>query len=277
MSIRILLLAAAGVSCAGAAFAHDLWLQPSRFWVAPRAATPVAIFVGHGKDRGAWGVSSDRVVVLRSIGPGGAVDHLSTIRGRTAAEIPALSLTTPGTHVLALQSTHASSELPAGRFNDYLKEEGLTPAITARARTRSNRGKGREIYSRRAKALVQVGPRGGAQRHVTRPIGMTLEIVPEQDPYSPTRPELLPVRVLYEGRPLPGALVKFTNLDADAKPVATAITDRRGAAAFRVPRTGSWLLNVVWTKPIKGDPRGEFDTTFSSLTFGYPATGSPRR
>jgi uncharacterized GH25 family protein len=78
------------------------------------------------------------------------------------------------------------------------------------------------------------------------------------------------VRVLFEGRPLPGALVKLTNLDADEKPVAMQRTDAAGRAVFTAPRSGSWLLNVVWTKPISGDRRGDFDTTFSSLTWGYP-------
>ena len=208
--------------------------------------------------------------MFRAIGPRGVVDHLGVIRGRALAQIPSLSFSTPGTHILALQSSHAQSELPAVRFNDYLAEEGLTPALTLRAQGAAARTAGREIYSRRAKALVQVGPAGAPQPHVVRPIGMTLEIVPERDPYAPNRPAALPVRVIYEGRPLAGALVKLTNLAADEKPVATARTDRAGRAVFNVPRSGEWLLNVVWTKPIR-DPRGDYDTTFSSLTFGYPA------
>jgi hypothetical protein len=30
------------------------------------------------------------------------------------------------------------------------------------------------------------------------------------------------------------------------------------------------LVNVIWTKPI-AHPEADFQTTFSSLTFGYPA------
>jgi uncharacterized GH25 family protein len=119
--------------------------------------------------------------------------------------------------------------------------------------------------------LVQVGPPGADQPHVTRPIGLTLEIVPERNPYAPRASDALPVRVIYEGRPLPGALVKLTNLGADEKPVAQVRTDGAGRATFSVPRRGEWLLNVVWTKPIQGDAPGDFDTTFSSLTFGFPA------
>lgn len=269
--MRIIIYVLLVLGSAAPAIAHDFWLQPRRFWTNVRTSVPIAILVGHGADRAPWGVASDRVLMLTDIGQAGVVNHLSAMRGRRVADVPAMSFTTPGTHIVALQSAHSQSNLPAVRFNAYLREEGLTPALSARSRARATNAAGREIYSRRAKALVQVGPAGPTQPHLTRPIGMTLEIVPEVSPYASNRSDALPVRVFYEGRLLPGALVKLTNLAADAKPVATARTDRGGRAVFRVPSQGSWLLNVVWTKPIRGDSRGDFDTTFSSLTFGYPA------
>ena len=256
--------------------AHDFWLQPQRFWIDPGMATPIAILVGHGVNRAPWGVKADRVLLLRDVGPKGAVDHLAALRARPVAVIPAMRFTTAGTHVVAIQSGHAVSELPAVRFNEYLKEEGLTPALRARARTGATGAAGREIYSRRAKTLVQVGPPTPNQPHVTRPLGLALEIVPERNPYIPAGTDGFPVRILYQGRPLPGALVKLTDLRADQKAVATRVSDPNGRAVFRVPQSGLWQFNVVWTKPIRGDKRGDFDTTFSSLTFGYPA-GPGRR
>lgn len=250
--------------------AHDFWLQPQRFQISAGASVPIAILVGHGANRAPWGVKSERVLLLRDIGPRGTVDHLAALRKRPVAAIPAMRFATPGTHIVALRSGHATSELPAVRFNDYLKEEGLAPATTVRAQAGTTQAAGREIYSRRAKTLVQVGPANANQRHVTRPIGLTLEIVPETNPYVPRTTNDLPVRIFYQGRLLPGALVKLTNLQADQKPVATRISDRSGRAVFSVPQKGLWQFNVVWTRPIKGDARGDFDTTFSSLTFGYP-------
>jgi uncharacterized GH25 family protein len=79
----------------------------------------------------------------------------------------------------------------------------------------------------------------------------------------------LPVQVFFKGRPLAGALVKLTNLEFDVRPVATHLTDSSGRAQFEVPRTGDWLINVIWTQPIKGNPNADFETTFSSLSFGY--------
>ena len=267
--LSFFILALAG---AASASAHDLWIQPSSFSAPAGGAVPFSILVGHGKDRENWGVRSDRILLLRSIGPDGRVINLMPlIRPNSAAPALNLRFPNPGTHLIAMQSNHAQSDLPGARFNEYLKEEGLTPAILHRQRTGANARPGREIYSRRAKSLVQIGkvdPRAGSP--ATKRLGLSLEIVPERDPYRLARGEDLPVRIFFEGRPLTGALVKLTNLDADAKPVAMKLSDGAGRAGFNVPRKGKWLLNVVWTKQIAGNPRADYETTFSSFTFGYP-------
>lgn len=260
------------LAVAGAASAHDLWLQPAAYWLPAPGSVPLSILVGHGQNRENWGIRSDRIVLLRSVGPDGRVtDLMPLVRPNTAPPTTTLRFAQPGTHVVAMQSSHAPSELPAARFNEYLKEEGLTPAIRLRQRTTATGRAGKEVYSRRAKALVQVGPLDPkAASPATRPLGLALEIVPEHDPYRLKPSEPLPVRVLHEGKPLPGALIKLTNLDADERPVATKVTDGAGRAQFSLPRKGKWLLNVVWTKPLSGNPKADFDTTFSSLSFGYP-------
>ena len=194
--------------------------------------------------------------------PGGQVPHLMW-QSRN-----------PGLHILSLVTSTALSELPAIRFNDYLKVEGLTPAIVARARTGKTDAPGRERYSRRAKTLIQVGPPSARSSQLaTRAIGLSLEIVPERDPYALPSDRRLPVRVIFEGKPLAGAYVKLTNLEFDARPLEAARSDRNGRVTFQIPRVGSWLVNVIWTKPITA-PGADFETTFSSLSFGYPAAGA---
>lgn len=262
-------IALASALIASSAMAHDLWLQPQTFRIRTEAAVPTTVFVGHGSDRQRWGVERDRVVRLRSIGPSGAVDHRPTLRPASLSQDFPIQLREPGVHILMMESGYAESTLPALRFNDYLKQEGLTPAITARAKARAQNSPGSEIYSRRAKTLIKVGDSTAPQPQVTTPIGMTLEIVPERNPFELKAGERLPVRVLFEGKPLAGALIKMTNLDDDKQPVETALTDRLGRASFRRQAGGKWLLNVVWTKALTGQA-ADFDTTFSSLTFSFP-------
>ena len=269
--LRILAIAALVAVSSGGALAHDFWIQPSSFWIAPGSATSLGILVGHGPARQRWVLRLNRVAALFSVGPGGRrTDHSGKLSQGTYARDAELDFPAPGLHVIAFENTATANSLPADRFNDYLREEGLRPAIEWRQRTGATGQPGREIYSRRAKALLQVGrPSPGRQAQATIPLGMTLEIVPSVNPYSPGTARALPVRVFYRGRPQPGALVKLTNLADDEKPVETHITDGAGRALFRLPRSGDWQFNVVWTRPVRGNPDADFDTVFSSLTFGF--------
>lgn len=266
-----LVLLASGI-VSGAAAAHDFWLQPRSWQVAPGVDLPFVVEVGHGPFREQWGSDAGHLLQLREqfgdrssrdlrslFKPGGEVPHLTT------------GFRQPGLHIVSLVSNDALSVLPGIRFTDYLKEEGLTPALDRRAQTNATNATGRELYSRRAKALVQVGAGGPDDDAVaTRPIGLTLEIVPLRNPYALGSDRILPVKVLYEGKPLGGALVKLTSLEFDVRPLAAGRTDALGRATFKVPPVGSWLVNVIWTKPVAARD-ADFQTIFSSLTFGYPA------
>jgi uncharacterized GH25 family protein len=267
MRASLLIVLALGVG--GAALAHDVWVQPASFNVAVGVPVPVTVLVGHGTFRQRWGVPNDRVLRFQDISAAGSIDRRTAINPDRGASDAVLSFTGVGTHMLVLESSHAGSVLPSIRFNDYLKVEGLTPAIAARARLGQNDKDGRETYSRRAKALVQVGTVTGDQAFVTRPVGLSLEIVPQKSPYALATGEALPVQILYEGKPLAGATVKLNNLDFDMRPIAAKLSDAAGRTSFDVPRRGKWQLNVIWTKPVTGNPAADFDTTFSSLTFGY--------
>ena len=78
------------------------------------------------------------------------------------------------------------------------------------------------------------------------------------------------MRVLYERHPLAGALIKLTDLAHDAEPFESHVTDAEGRAEFTLPEKGAWLLNVVWTTPKPAGENTDFETVFSSLSFGFP-------
>ncbi|MFP1133292.1 DUF4198 domain-containing protein [Asticcacaulis sp. W401b] len=250
--------------------AHDFWLQPERFKVAAGQSTPVTLQVGHGGDRQKSLIPVDRVVSFYDVTAKGRLDRRSELRLGDPDMDTRLAFRNPGLQILALETTGAYSELPAERFEAYLKEEGLTPALVQRVQTQRTDRPGRETYSRRAKALVQAGAYSPADDAVVvQPLGLTLEIVPEVNPYAPDYAGKLPLRVYYEGQPLPGATVMLNNLAFDGKPLARIVSDQDGRVVFEVPKTGTWQINVVWTKPLEADPKHDFETVFSSLTFGY--------
>jgi uncharacterized GH25 family protein len=251
--------------------AHDFWVQPSSYWVAPAARTPVTLEVGHGPDRQRSPIRSSRITLFEAIGSQGTrIDLRPLLRLGGPNDDGAIILHEPGTYVLVLQTdARAHSLLPAIRFNDYLRVEGLTPALRFRALTHRTDADGSEAYSRQAKLIVKVGTQLDAQTPVTRALGLPLEIVPELDPYTNPEAKDLPVHVIYRRQPLAGALVKLTNLEHDANPVEMHVTDRMGRAIFNAPHSGSWLLNVIWTEIAPPTSDSDFETTFSSLSFGF--------
>lgn len=265
-------LAALCLSC-GVAEAHDFWIQPAAFALPPGGSTTLSLQVGHGNIRQKSLMEADRILRFDSVSTAGSIDRRKAlILGKADAD-SALHFTDASIQVLALETNGSYSELPGIRFTDYLKVEGLTPALELRSRMRTSDAPGREIYSRRCKALIQVGSyKKGDDAVVSKAVGLSLEIVPEANPYAPEFSGTLPVKVLYNGAPLPGALVKLNNLEFDDRPIAAKQTDAQGRAVFSLPRIGSWQLNVIWTRPIQSDPKAEFETTFSSLTFGFPST-----
>lgn len=261
-----------GLLCTTPAVAHDFWVQPNEYWLLPGVVTPLTLQVGHGPYRQRSPIPLDRITRFAAITPRGAIlDLRERLRPGAPLEDGTLVFTEPGTYTVVLETDNrAQSHLPAIRFNDYLQVEGLTPALEERLRSGRMGTDGSEIYSRHAKALIQVGSGTPAISRVTQPSGLPLEIVPEVNPYAQPRPPDLPVRVLYEGRPLPGALIKLTELEHDAVPFETHRTDAAGRATFTLPGGGSWLLNVIWTKPLPKTSETDFETVFSSLSFGFP-------
>ena len=275
ISVGRALLAAGALALAcgpQAAAAHEFWIQPDRFWLAVDAATPMTLQVGTGTERQRSQLPARRVLRFDATAPGGeALDLLPTLTLGAQASDGALGFSRPGAYVVTLRGdTAAQSHLSATRFNAYAEEEGLTPALEARAARGLRAIDASERYSRQTKALIQVGE-GGDQSAVTKPVGLSLEIVPEVSPYALPRSATLPVRVLYEGRPLAGALVKITDLAHDAAPREQHRTDSEGRAGFAMPGEGAWMMDVVWTKPLI-DEGVDFETVFSSLSFGFPVS-----
>ena len=253
------------------ASAHDFWLQPTTFTLAPGQTTAMIVEVGHGRDRQKSLIEADRITRFDAFGSDGRKDIRSWLKLGDANRDTQLSFAKPGLQLLSFETNGTYSDLPDIRYNDYIKFEGLTPAIAQRERLHQTTADGKEVYSRRAKAMIQVGPYTKADDAVaTHVVGLSLEIVPDVNPYAPGFKGALPVHIYFDGKPLAGATVMMNNLDFDDRPTQIVLSDASGRATLNFPHLGLWQANVVWTRPIQNDPKADFETTFSSLTFGYP-------
>src|SRR5205823_8977168 len=103
--------------------------------------------------------------------------------------------------------------------------EGLDDVAALRARRQETGASAHELFSRCAKSLVLAGPASEAQGD--RPLGFTLELVAERNPYALRADQDLPVRLTYENRPLGGALVVAMSRSNPSEKLA-ARTDNEG-------------------------------------------------
>ena len=111
----------------------------------------------------------------------------------------------------------------------------------------------------------------------TTPIGLPLEIVPVSAPEAGAR---LRVRLLWQGRPLAGALLKAWRSplgeggaprDAESRDsvavAGQARTDASGEATIDTGATGEWLLSAVHMEPCADRAKADWESTWASLTF----------
>ncbi|EAQ28239.1 hypothetical protein NAP1_11608 [Erythrobacter sp. NAP1] len=262
--IRILLTALALTVSTGAA-AHSFWLQPEDH--TPEAGEEVLIEfkVGDAGDVNDWGLYWERIASLRLFSPDGVVDQQRGVR-TTGGDEPGsavVSIRSEGTHILAFESNPSFSDLEAERFNNYVKHEGLTGIAADRTLRGTTGENGTELYSRRAKTLLQVGEQ--RTRNVTRPIGQVLEIVPLQNPFTLEPSDALDLQVLFRGQPLEGAMVSVAPLNVTAS-YQTFLTSADGVVRVGAPSTGAMLYSVVWGVPAPNDARADYFTIFASLT-----------
>jgi len=268
LGCAVVAMAVAGFS--GRASAHDFWLSSQDYTLDTPQIAEFSAMVGHPEDRSDWPMISHRVVALRSFGPQGITDLQAGVPANAMTKTVATPPLSLGTHMITVETTHAVSVLEADKFNAYLDEEGLTPIKVARIANRTQDEPGHEIYSRRGKAILQVGPYTGKQDGiVTKPVGMTLEIVPTVNPYGIEAGKELPVHIYYRGALMSGVTVLLIDLDSDVGIVEKHISDKDGAATFIRPETGRWMIHAVWSAELPDTAEADFDTTFSSLSFGF--------
>lgn len=262
-----LFFAALGGALAGAANAHDSWLEPKTFITPPGILVPVTFYVGHHGEQRSAGMAPRPAWLLsiRDHGPRGTTNLLDV---REFRQRSALRYATPGTHVIALSTGEFRHAMTPAEFPAYMAEEGLSGAQAAWKRAPVRSGKVREAYRRYAKALVQVGasPTRGAS---TKRLGQQLEIVPATNPLMLRAGEPLRATIWFAGRPLAGALVTLGSLDRPKDALLSTRSNASGNVDFKMPASGRWMVNVVWSVPSRRSGT-DFETSFSSLTFAAP-------
>jgi uncharacterized GH25 family protein len=262
----LLLLVVLGV---GTASAHDLWIEPAAFLTTPGSVVALRLRVGQdllGDPVPRDPAAIDQFVMLDGDGRRPVVG----VDGADPAGI--VRVGAEGLLVIGYRSRPAPLVVPADTFNQYLKEEGLDGVAAERARRGQTGLAGLEMFSRSAKSLVLSGP--ARLTHADRPLGFRLELIADGNPYLLRSNDELSFRLLYEGRPLAGALVAAVNRrHPEAK--RTARSDASGRVRFPLPHEGTWLIKTVHMVPAPAGSGADWESTWASLTFEIKAPAPP--
>jgi uncharacterized GH25 family protein len=250
-------------------FAHDLWIEPTTFSPEPGQIVGVRLRVGHnllGDPLPRDPALVNQFVVEDAAGR-------QPVYGRDGAD-PAglLRVAMPGLLVIGYHSHPSAVELMADKFNQYLKEEGLNAVAALRAQRNEMGASAHELFSRCAKSLLLSGAPSEAQGD--RLLGFPLELVAERNPYALRTEEDLPVRLMFENRPLTGALVVAMNRRAPAEKLA-ARTDLAGRVRFRLRPGRMWLVKAVHMVPAPAGATAQWESFWASLTFELQTRNAP--
>jgi len=263
--------------------AHDFWIVPSSF--RPAVGSPLALRMRVGENLKGDPVPRDPALVERFalFGPGvpGAAVPVPGVAGADPAGF--VRIAEAGLYTVVYRSHRTRIDLPPEKFDEALRREGLERILELRQSRGESLKPSTEVFSRCAKALLLVGaPDATSPMPATsatsatlatsgfdRPVGLTLELIPEKNPYALKAGDELPVRLLYEGKPLAGALVVALGLHQTDGRIA-ARTGKDGRARLRLPEGGFWLIKSVHMVPAPHDTGVDWESLWASLTFDLP-------
>ena len=275
-AVIAVLMAALGAGSPAAA--HQYWLAPSRYLGAAGKTVEIGAIAGTGfrGERKPFNPSRCVRLVVRSR----RLLDLAPLGRQGEFVWGSFAPSDSGGALFAFESDYAPITLPVAEFDAYLKLEGLDGPLAVRHQ-QARRDSVRERYRRCPKSWIA----GSDAARATAPIGLPLEVVPLTVPGA--APDL-GVRVLWEGKPLAGALLRAWRapIKADGSPsdgesrdsvgVAWELrTDAKGEAVARVAAAGEWLLSVVHMAPSPDPKAADWQSTWASLTFVRPR--EPRR
>lgn len=252
---------------AAPATAHEVWIEPLVF----RAATTERI-VAHFKNGQHFKGNPFPHLPSETVAAG--ILDAKGKRPLTGAEgdEPAMDekVRAPGLQVLFYES--APDRLvftEAEKFRHYLSEKGLDHIWQAH----KDRGLGEtgftEAYSRCAKALVWRGSGNKTDRQ-DAPTGMPLEWIAKADPFtlSPGTNAVLPVQLLWRGKPLAGAPATVFRRDGTGAVQSMKLrADANGTVSIPLVSNGAYLIDSVHMIPETADPDVAWRSYWASLTF----------
>ncbi|WP_223421227.1 DUF4198 domain-containing protein [Tateyamaria pelophila] len=252
--------------CASVATAHEFWLEPGAFQVAPGDQITAQLKNGQ-KFEGMSLSYFDRNIARFDVVMG---DVVTSVDGRMG-DSPALDIPASETGLVVVVHETTPSFVTYKEWEKFAAFAGHKDFADIYARHEAN-GFGpvpfKERYTRHAKALVAVGDGAGADRAM----GLKTEFVALTNPYAPGFDGTMRVQLLYQGAPRVDAQVEvFDRAPDGAVTITLHRTDADGIAAIQVTPGHDYLFDGVVLATADDSEEAVWDTFWAALTFGVPS------
>lgn len=255
---------------AGAVSAHELFWQPSTFFLAPNTSVRIPLFNGTSSQSEAifaW----PRIVDLSVVSPDGRA-AMDSARWDTLTDTSTswLSYTTgkPGTYVVGLTSKLGAARLlEAKDFNQHLVDYGLPDVLAERGKDGSLESAARYRLNKQAKAIFQVGDARSDGWATT--LGHPAELVPLENPYEMKPGATLGFKCLVDGKPAPNQFVVIgggVGPTAEQRIPVTTRCDQDGVVKVTLDRAGFWYVKFIHMARVN-DGKVDYESKWATITF----------
>ena len=244
--------------------AHEFWVMPDTFVTPTDVPVNLNLYVGQYFDGELVPLSGQYVAQFRHFSLQGKEDLQRRVPAVSAGGMPLL-LSGAGTHLLAVDTHPNSVKLSADQFHYYLIDEGLEPILALRKAAGQSAAPSRERYRRHIKTLISVD--GKSDDTALQRTGQRLELVPTSDPAAGHAGETLNFKLLFDDKPLAGALVKAWHKKDGQTMLIRVRSDANGITRVALPVAGRWMLSVVHMLPVQNDPDYDWESFWGNLTF----------
>jgi len=252
------------------AIAHDLFLKPDVFFVAPNASVHLTALNGtFSTSEGS--VTADRLLDLAIVGPSGRVKgDTATWNSKGKASKWIAKVGAAGTYVVGASLRPRLITLKGPEFNSYLAEDGLPDILAARKANAELAKPATERYAKHVKALVQVGDTRTATFGTS--LGYPAELVPLDNPYDATKgARTMRVKALVDGKPVPSQVVLAGGRTESGARIAeqSVRTDAQGVATIALGTRGAWYVKFIRMVRVPSAPTDsvDYESKWATLTF----------
>lgn len=238
---------------ADVSFAHNYWLESTRYRLAKKSVKPMLVGWGHHLPVDD-GMRGEKIDYIRVVAPDGSVTDVDILPGKSLHSYM-ISYDKPGTYCLA-------SQTKPGYYTMYTDTKGR----------KRHKAKPKSALSDIADIRLSVFSSQFAKAYVVmetssdsfaRPAGLELELMPLKDPYLLSPGDTLPFQVLFRGKPYAGAgewMATWSGYSTEAETYVHMPLKIEGGR-FDVPIThaGNWFVKFDIKIPSSGEEAKQCD------------------